>query len=361
MISYWVDNPCRHGIENYLLSRGAPLASRFAVSLYEDLGPQVRLRGGSHIFAALDQLTPAGLELAGELCDRMGAASPAWVRLNHPRRVRLRRPLLDTLADLGLNDFRVWPANGPLDRVRYPAFVRPANKHTGNMTELLDSPSALRQALRALRFRGARLEELLVVEYLHTADARGVFRKYSAYRIGSALVRTHLFAGHAWSLKAAGNEADLQAAREMQDYVTGDQDEEWLWRVFELAGIEYGRVDYARVDGRPQLWEINLTPWICRNASAPPAPVPPDVAEVRTLAREFAHERLRAAFLAIDACAAPAELTLQLPPALVAKVQAERAAEARRRAALLRLARLFSSPMLGRPVRALYGKVLPRR
>ncbi len=30
--------------------------------------------------------------------------------------------------------------------------------------------------------------------------------------------------------------------------------------VFEIAGVEYGRVDFGLVDGRPQIYEINSNP-----------------------------------------------------------------------------------------------------
>src|SRR4029079_4666966 len=35
---------------------------------------------------------------------------------------------------------------------------------------------------------------------------------------------------------------------------------EILSKAFEIAGVEYGRVDYGLVDGRPQIYEINSNP-----------------------------------------------------------------------------------------------------
>jgi hypothetical protein len=34
--------------------------------------------------------------------------------------------------------------------------------------------------------------------------------------------------------------------------------------MFDLARIEYGRIDYGMLNGRPQLWEINTNPTIWR-------------------------------------------------------------------------------------------------
>jgi hypothetical protein len=35
-----------------------------------------------------------------------------------------------------------------------------------------------------------------------------------------------------------------------------------MLRVFELAGVEYGRVDFGLVSGRPTVWEINTNPLV---------------------------------------------------------------------------------------------------
>ena len=43
----------------------------------------------------------------------------------------------------------------------------------------------------------------------------------------------------------------------------------WLRRVFAVAGVDYGRVDYGVLDGVPQVWEINLNPTIGRPAGWP--------------------------------------------------------------------------------------------
>ena len=43
-------------------------------------------------------------------------------------------------------------------------------------------------------------------------------------------------------------------------------------RIFDLARIEYGRIDYAFRDGRMQVWEINTNPMLASDdSSANPA------------------------------------------------------------------------------------------
>ncbi len=347
-------------IRNYLQVRGRPIADRFSVHHYEDLTPAPRLAGTAHILSAIDQLTPAGQALVGELWDRLGEAAPAWARLNDPHRVLLRQPFLEAMSAAGLNDFKVFPA---ADEVawRYPVFLRERDRHNGPLTGLLDSARAVRAALRALRLRGYRIRDLIVVEYLSTADAAGTFRKYSTYRVGAAIVRTHLMTSAEWSVKSSTNAPTFELACEESEYLHGDAHEAWLRRAFDLARIDFGRIDYGVLDGRPQAWEINMNPTIGRAPDKAPKPVSPEIHEVREAARTHAHRLLREAFVALDdPSRQPAGVVVPLPAGLVRAVQGEQAAAKRREQAVAALQRVFHSP-LGWPVRALYGRVFRRR
>ena len=64
-----------------------------------------------------------------------------------------------------------------------------------------------------------------------------------------------------WQVK----EADLRAPellREELAFVEANPDEVRLREVFELAHVDYGRIDYSRLDGELQVWEINTNPTI---------------------------------------------------------------------------------------------------
>jgi len=360
VITYWVNQRDRYTIDAYLATRGEPIAGRFQVRPYESVDSGVTLAGGALIFSAIDQLGPRGRAVVRELWDAAGRAAPGWRRLNDPGRLLLRAPLLEALARAGLNDFQAWPALGPWEGARYPVFIREADRHSGPLTGLLDSPAATRRALSALRVRGYRPAELLVVEYLHTADERQRFRKYSAYRVGAAIVRTHLMIGHSWSVKSDTDAADVEAAREAAEYLAGTLHEEWLRQVFDLAGTDFGRIDYGVAQGRPQAWEINLNPTMSRRPGQPRKVVAPEVQAIRDESRAGAHARLRAAFLALDSAAGPETVRVTLDPALLRGAAVESRAAARREAATEALRRLFHSSAIGRPVRALYDRLFPR-
>ncbi|MFN2317420.1 MAG: hypothetical protein ABR602_12140, partial [Gemmatimonadales bacterium] len=297
MITYWAPASGSFTVANYLQVRGKPIADRFTICHYDDLGEAARLVGGAQIFSAIDQLTPAGVALVGELWDRVAAAAPNWVCLNHPHRVLLRQPFLEAMAAAGLNSFRVFPATTPGQSLRYPVFLRERDRHNGPLTGLLDSAAAVDRALRALRLRGHRVAELLIVEYVHTADPAGHFRKYSAYRVGDAIVRTHLMTGGEWSVKSGTNTPTVELACEESDFLHGDAHEAWLREVFALARIDFGRIDYGVLDGRPQAWEINMNPTIGRQPDKAPRPVSAEIKEIRETARTHAHRLLREAFV----------------------------------------------------------------
>lgn len=360
MITFWADAPGSFGIREYLQLRGQPIANRFSVRHYEDLRSEVVLAGGGHIFSALDQLTPTGRELIADLHDRVAEAAPSWTLLNHPRRVLLREAFLQAMWTAGLNTFRVHPASADPQHVRYPVFLREANRHDGPLTGLLESPGEVRSALRALLVRGRRRKNLLIIEYEHASDERGRFRKYSAYKVGKAIVRTHLMFGAGWSVKSGTRETDMETETEAAEYLRGTLHEEWLEQTFDLAGIDYGRIDYGVAGGRPQAWEINLNPTLGRRLGKPRSPAPPDIEAIREAARIDKHRRLREAFLALDRGLAPEEVRITLQADLLQAVRREwRGAERRQRATDL-ARRVFHSPLLGAPARAVYKRVFQR-
>ncbi|HUG28683.1 MAG TPA: hypothetical protein VMK53_10350, partial [Gemmatimonadales bacterium] len=360
VITYWTPTGGSFTVANYLQVRGKPIADRFTICPYDDLTEAPHLVGGAQIFSAIDQLTPTGNTLVGELWDRVAEAAPCWARLNDPRRVLLRQPFLEAMAACGLNSFRVFPAIAAPPSLRYPVFLRERDRHNGPLTGLLDSAAAVQRALRALRLRGNRVTDLLIVEYVHTADGAGHFRKYSAYRVGAAIVRTHLMTGGEWSVKSGTNTPTVELASEESDYLHGDAHEAWLRQTFELSRIDFGRIDYGVFDGQPQAWEINMNPTIGRQPDKPPTPVSAEIKEIREAARIHAHRLLREAFVALDSApASPPSVSVALPTGLVRAVQREMTVARRRVQAVTALQRAFHSP-LGWPVRAVYGRLFRR-
>ncbi len=342
MISFWGVDTGLFGITNYLADRGAPIREQFAIRPYSGMQATMAVGSGAHIFAALDQLTPAGREAVGVIYDQLAAQQPGVSLLNDPRRTLLREVLLTGLADAGINRFRVYRGETPEAVGRFPVFVREASGHSGNLTGLLDSPRTLRRALRALRVRGHHPANLLLVEYCHTADREGLFRKYAAFKVGPAIIPCHLLVGQQWMLKASSDTKTMEHAREELAYVTGHPHAAWLKQVFDLAGAGYGRIDYGVQDGVLQVWEINLDPTIGRQPGAPRRYVDPEVAPVREESRAIFHSQLRKAFLALGPPGASETFHVELEPSLLARIARESARIRRRQAVVEFLANAYA-------------------
>ncbi len=247
-------------IQLYLEKQEAALAGRVTVRSYEELGPRVVTLRGVHIFAGLEMLSPAHRDAVASLREQLARLQPGLPLLNDPNRIFHRFELLRRLAQEGMNRFQVYRAADAASVRRYPVFVRHQSLHTGNPTSLIDTPAELDRALTRLRLRAHRLRDLLIVEYCHTADAEGYFRKYAAHKLGDRIVPVHLISGFEWMLKSDDDFPDVSRAREAVDHARGNLHQEWLQKVFAIAGVDYGRMDYGVLDGVPQVWEINRNP-----------------------------------------------------------------------------------------------------
>ena len=125
-------------------------------------------------------------------------------------------------------------------------------------------------------------------------------------------------------------------------------------RVFDLAGIDYGRIDYGVAGGVPQVWEINLNATLGRaEGQSRHTKLDPALKALRDSGRDIFHAQLRSAFLALDLQPAAAGGEVVIDGALQARLRRD----ARRRAAARSgsrgwLARLYDNPLLGRPGQA---------
>jgi hypothetical protein len=249
------------GVADFVKLDVPALAGLISVRSYEEALTGAAFPPGAYVFTALDQLTETETELVTRLHERLAAAAPGLPRLNHPARWLRRGALLDAAFDAGVNPFRArrLSASGNL---RFPVFLRSESQHSGSLSTLLHDRGAIRRAVIAALLRGHRYRDLLLVEYCHTADDSGRFRKYSAMIIGTQIVPRSLTTSPEWVTKVHGRYTDDAAAAADRDYVTTNPHEAWLRRVAELGGVEYGRVDYSLLEGRPVLWEINTNPTI---------------------------------------------------------------------------------------------------
>ena len=196
--------------------------------------------------------------------------------LNHPTRSMGRFELLRTLHDAGINDFDVFRATDPRRPGRYPVFVRWIHAHSGPISTLLRDRRELDRYLARCLAEGLPRDVLMAVEHCDTREANGLVRQYGAFCVGRTIIPEHLWFSREWAIKAqagweVGDAIDREPLyAEEQRFVAENPHEAALRRIFELARIEYGRVDYGLRDGRIQVWDINSNPCVTIFCRAPP-------------------------------------------------------------------------------------------
>jgi hypothetical protein len=273
-----------HPIPWYLERHGAALRGTLVPVHYEELLDDPDPVDATYCFADLELLTTDELERAAKAREQLLARGCRV--LNDPEQTLTRHALLTTLHDRGLNDFAVHRAGHPLPRCRYPVFLHGEHDHEGRRSALLHDDAALADAIRLAHAVDPELDDVLVVEFCDTADREGVYRKYSAFVLGDAVIARHVLFSRDWHLKEPDLVDDAYVAEELA-YVHTNPHEALLRPLFELAHIEYGRIDYALRDGRIQVWEINTNPTIVIPTSLNHPPRPPR-SRVNELARAVA-------------------------------------------------------------------------
>lgn len=246
---------------------------------------------GAYLFTDLERQTADQRALQSQIWETL-AQRLGQVRLfNNPDRVLGRRALLERLHDAGINDFRVFGVDRLPSNLRFPVFVRRGNNHDGAMSPLIETWDELEEYLTRTLMAGQPRSDLLVAEFQNTSDSNGVFRKYSMFRVGDRYIPRHLIQSRAWMVKYP-DIVNSKTLAEEREFLETNPHAEAVHQVFETASIDYGRIDYAILGGRIQVWEINTNPIITLS---------PGEYEPRHLPhQEWFAERMLAALEAID-------------------------------------------------------------
>ncbi|MBI5396092.1 MAG: hypothetical protein HZA91_12420 [Verrucomicrobia bacterium] len=263
MIVYLVTADNAYTMGDYLQSWGRALEDRVCILPYEKLSAVREFPDATYLFSDLERLTPPMQAAAAGLWQSLGSRGDRVLRLNNPGQVMSRVDLLTALSERGENAFRIHPATDAGIRPRFPVFVRHAREHLGSFTGLIGDHRSLTRALGRLVGRGWPLRDLIIVEFCDTQDTAGVYRKYAAFRVGRRIIPRHLIFSHNWVLKYP-TLLDERLVAEENDYVETNPHRQQVEAVFDLAGIDYGRIDYSMLDGRLQAWEVNTNPIIFR-------------------------------------------------------------------------------------------------
>ena len=252
----------QYTIASYLAACDDELAAPFVPLSYEELFRTRRLSRGVYIFADIDRLSPPDTERAGHFWRQLSEAGCRV--LNHPTRSMRRYELLRTLYERGINDWNVYRIPELRMPQNFPVFLRQEDEHGGNISPLLHSPAEVDAQIEQLRNAGKSCEGKMLAEFCDTKDANGIYRKYAAHVVGPHVIPRHLFFGNEWMLKGPKIADRDGLLVEETEYVRSNPHEAELRRIFQLARIEYGRIDYSVRDGKITVWEINTNPMIMR-------------------------------------------------------------------------------------------------
>ncbi|MEM6535978.1 MAG: hypothetical protein AAF613_10095 [Pseudomonadota bacterium] len=267
MITFIASGGHKYAAERIANMPGAP---DIQIWSYNRLLRKKKLPVGTYIFTDFDRLTYWHLELASLIYRELRDAGATV--LNDPARALQRLPLLKQLHHRGHNSFQVWDAavDGLPDR--YPVFLRTRNGHRGTLTELLETAQDAEAELESAIEDGYVVGDLMFVEYRAQPTEDGVFRKLAMFRVGETMIATPAVHERDWQAKL-GEEgvASAQMYQEDYDLVATNRYADAVSQAFDVAKIDYGRADYAIVDGKVEIYEINTNPFIDPLTSHPHA------------------------------------------------------------------------------------------
>lgn len=215
-----------------------------------------------HVFTDIERLDSEDRERAAYLWGTLQRQAPEIELLNHPLLAMRRYELLRTLREAGVNDFDVYRLTEARRIRRFPVFVRGENDHKGAESGLLGSQEELAAFVKSLVDAGKSRDTRIAVEFHASKGPDGLYRKYAAFCLAGVVIPRHLFIGPHWMVKDETRIRDEAKFAEERRYCDEHPHAAWIASVFKLANIDYGRIDYGIVDGKPQVFEINTNPTI---------------------------------------------------------------------------------------------------
>ncbi len=271
--------------------RQSPLAPAIGLMNYDRLFRSRWIKQATLVFADLDRLGYWDLELAADLYLQMkNAGLPV---LNNPARFKNRYSLLRALHTAGLNDFDAYRPHEINSIKRFPVFLRKIQGHREPLSGLLETREAAARAVDAAISAGTPEENLVLVECAAEPVRPGLYRKLAAFRIGNAIV-PHLSVHDTVWLVKYGRTFDSIEDLYQEEHSMLEQNPfaEHLRKVFDVAGVDYGRADFGFLNGRLQVFEINTNPYV--------APAEPHPSATRVASMHLAWEKYLHALRAID-------------------------------------------------------------
>lgn len=229
---------------------------------YDELSAHAtNLPAGTYIFTDVDRLTAEVAVRAARFY--LALRELGQKVLNDPARMLSRFGLLRALSRAGINQFDAYRVEELEQPRQWPVFLRLEGMHVDPLSGLLNNRRELDQAVEDKVKQGFPRASMLIIEYAAEPVAPGLFRKLSVFRVGDRLLGYTCVHDDQWLVKYGKPAiATAELYEEEYQFVSNSPFAETMHRVFDLAGVDYGRVDFGLVGGRPQIYEINSNPHI---------------------------------------------------------------------------------------------------
>ncbi len=252
---------CRSGadaIARYLKSAwGSALAPSVRLAYYDAPHNLDFAYPGTYVMAGVEGLGWKSLQDTADRCQALAALGDRARVLNHPTRLRRRYELLRALYERGLHAGNVYYLDEGRMPARYPVCLQRADAPFDPEAPWLEDPAAVASACQTLRDRGVSFQNVFALELGDVRSPDGLYRLYSALKVGDRLVAQRLLVGRRWG---DWQSAPDRALPEALAYLRCNPHGESLQEIFRLARIDYGRVDYCWLGDRPQVWGIDTNP-----------------------------------------------------------------------------------------------------
>lgn len=240
---------------------GASLEARVRLMSYAELTSANMLPQATYVFTDLDRLSPGGLRLAATAYRRLRDQGVAV--LNDPARVLSRYGLLRRLYLSGINTFNAYRVEEGVIPERWPVFLRCEGDHNGPLCDLLHSMKEVHTVVAGAVARGLPLASLLIVEFAAQPVRPGLYRKLASFRVGKTTFAHTCVHDDQWVAKMGKlGIAPPELYEDEFRIVRDDPYAKALAAAFDIAGIDYGRVDFGLIDGKATIYEINSNPAI---------------------------------------------------------------------------------------------------
>jgi len=240
--------------------RGGDFRRMVRIIPYETLRHRPGLPAGAYLFTNLEMLPQRMFERVAQVAAGIRETRPDALIFNDPRFVKRRYALGRALHVEGINSFNMYRADECGTPQQWPVFLRGEKDHYGGDPELIAGPEELDRAMQAEHARGRDSSRRLIVEFRDTCGADGYYRKYGVFRAGDRLVYRHCLFDKKWVVKVPRDEPTEEQYEEELRFLDQRPHSDLVMRAFEIAGLQYGRIDFGMRDDGIEVWEINSNP-----------------------------------------------------------------------------------------------------